>query len=70
MKVLVVAGTLNALVLPLALGCVLLASRKPAIVGDRYRHPTWMLVFGLLAMVATAVGVVMSFNALLEFWQS
>ena len=57
-------------VLPLALGCVLLASRKPAIVGDRYRHPTWMLVFGLLAMVATAVGVVMSFNALLEFWQS
>jgi len=69
-KVLVVAGTLNALVLPLALGCVLLASRKPAIVGDRYRHPTWMLVFGLLAMVATAVGVVMSFNALLEFWQS
>ena len=29
-----------------------------------------MLVFGLLAMVATAVGVVMSFNALLEFWQS
>lgn len=69
-KVLVVAGTLNALVLPLALGCVLLASRKPAIVGDQYRHPTWMLVFGLLAMVATAVGVVMSFNALLEFWQS
>mgnify|MGYP002717718907 CR=1 FL=1 len=28
------------------------------------------LLFGLLAMVATAVGVVMSFNALLEFWQS
>src|SRR3546814_8163714 len=31
-KVLVVAGTLNALVLPLALGCILLASRKTNIV--------------------------------------
>ncbi|MGY4824238.1 NRAMP family divalent metal transporter [Stutzerimonas chloritidismutans] len=69
-KVLVVAGTLNALVLPLALGCILLASRKTNIVGDGYRHPTWMLMFGILAMLATAVGVVMSFNALLEFWQA
>ncbi len=69
-KVLVVAGTLNALVLPLALGCILLASRKTNIVGDAYRHLTWMLVFGILAMLATAVGVVMSFNALLEFWQA
>lgn len=69
-KVLVVAGTLNALVLPLALGCVLLAARKQSIVGTEYRHPTWMLVFGLLAMVATAVGVVMSFNAFVQFWQS
>jgi len=66
----VVAGTLNALVLPLALGCILLASRKASIVGDAYRHPTWMLVFGILAMLATAVGVVMSFNAFVQFWQS
>lgn len=69
-KVLVVAGTLNALVLPLALGCVLWAAKKPSIVGDEYRHPTWMMVFGLLAMLATAVGVVMSFNAFVDFWQS
>jgi hypothetical protein len=58
------------LVLPLALGCILLASRKANIVGDAYRHPTWMLVFGILAMLATAVGVVMSFNAFVQFWQS
>jgi Mn2+/Fe2+ NRAMP family transporter len=69
-KVLVVAGTLNALVLPLALACILWAAKKPSIVGNEYRHPTWMLVFGLLAMVATAVGVVMSFNAFVQFWQS
>jgi len=29
-----------------------------------------MMVFGLLAMAATAVGVVMSFNAFVQFWQS
>ncbi len=69
-KVLVVAGTLNALILPLALACILWATKKPSIVGDDYRHPTWMLVFGLLAMAATAVGVVMSFNAFVQFWQS
>ena len=69
-KVLVVAGTLNALVLPLALACILWAAKKPGIVGSEYRHPTWMMVFGLLAMAATAVGVVMSFNAFVQFWQS
>jgi len=69
-KVLVVAGTLNALILPLALACILWATKKPSIVGDDYRHPTWMLVFGLLAMAATAVGVVLSFNAFVQFWQS
>lgn len=69
-KVLVVAGTVNALVLPLALGCILLAAKKQSIVGTEYKHPNWMLVFGLLAMVATAVGVVMSFNAFVQFWQS
>lgn len=66
----VIAGSLNALVLPLALGCILWAAKKPSIVGSEYRHPTWMLVFGLLAMIATAVGVVLSFSALLQFWQS
>ncbi|MHC5349655.1 NRAMP family divalent metal transporter [Metapseudomonas furukawaii] len=69
-KVLVVAGALNALVLPLALGCILWAAKKPAIVGQEYRHPNWMLAFGVLAIVATAVGVGLSFNSLLNFWQA
>ncbi|WP_165669167.1 NRAMP family divalent metal transporter [Metapseudomonas otitidis] len=69
-KVLVVAGALNALVLPLALGCILWAAKKPAIVGQDYRHPGWMLAFGVLAIVATAIGVGLSFNSLLSFWQA
>lgn len=69
-QVLVVAGALNALVLPLALGCILWAARQPNIVGSHYRHPRWMLAFGVLAMLATAVGVAMSFQSLLQFWFS
>ncbi|MNN14770.1 Natural resistance-associated macrophage protein [compost metagenome] len=69
-QVLVVAGALNALVLPLALGCILWAAHQKRIVGTDYQHPRWMLAFGAVAMVATAVGVVMSFQSLLQFWQS
>lgn len=69
-KVLVVAGALNALVLPLALGCILWAAKKPTIVGQDYRHPNWMLAFGVLAIAATAIGVGLSFNSLLNFWQA
>lgn len=69
-QVLVVAGALNALVLPLALGCVLWAAHQQRIVGSHYQHPRWMLVFGVVAMLATAVGVAMSFQSLLQFWFS
>ncbi|MOA49833.1 hypothetical protein D3C78_1727680 [compost metagenome] len=65
-----VAGALNALVLPLALGCILWAAHQQRIVGSDYRHPRWMLAFGVVAMVATAVGVAMSFQSLLQFWFS
>ena len=69
-KVLVVAGTLNALVLPLALGCILIAAKKPSIVGTDYKHPNWMLAFGILAVIATCVGVVLSFDSFVKFWMS
>ena len=67
-QVLVVAGALNALVLPVALGCVLWAAHQQRIVGSQYRHPRWMLVFGVVAMLATVVGVALSFQSLLQFW--
>ncbi len=69
-QVLVVAGALNALVLPLALGCILWAAHQQRIVGSQYRHPRWMLVFGVVAMLATVIGVAMSFQSLLQFWFS
>ena len=50
---LVLAGALNGLVLPVSLAVMLLASRRRAVVGD-YRHPGWLTLAG--AAVALAMG--------------
>ncbi len=51
-QLLVWAGGLNGLVLPLSLGVILLASRRAAIVGA-YRHPVYMTAAGVLAWIAS-----------------
>lgn len=50
-KVLILVGALNGLILPLALGVMLVAAYRKNIVGD-YKHPMWMTVFGLLVVIA------------------
>jgi Mn2+/Fe2+ NRAMP family transporter len=52
-KVLIVVGTLNGLILPITLGVMLLAAYNKKIVGD-YKHPVWMAVFGALVVCMTA----------------
>lgn len=52
--ILVIVGALNGLIVPVVLGAILLGSRKREIVGDRYRHPTWLIVWGTLAVLITA----------------
>lgn len=55
---LVVAGALNGLILPLSLGISLVAAKNKKIVGDDYRHPTWLLVLGVIVVILSAyVGV-------------
>lgn len=49
---LVLAGAVNGLILPLTLGCILLAAYKVKIVGD-YRHPIWLTVFGAIVVILT-----------------
>jgi Mn2+/Fe2+ NRAMP family transporter len=51
--VLVLVGALNALVLPVGLATMLVAARRPAIVGE-YRHPAWMAAAGWAVAVAMA----------------
>lgn len=50
---LVLAGSLNGLILPITLGIMLIASRKKEIVGD-YKHPIVLTVLGIIIVIATA----------------
>ncbi|MTT31864.1 hypothetical protein GMB86_07550 [Terrilactibacillus sp. BCM23-1] len=52
-KVLVIVGAINAFILPIALGTLLIAANKKRIVGD-YKHPLWMTVLGIIVAVAMA----------------
>lgn len=51
--ILVLVGSLNGLILPIALGVMLIAAHKANIVGD-YKHPLWMTVFGVIIVIAMA----------------
>lgn len=66
---LIVAGALNGLILPITLGTILIASKRKSIVGD-YQHPTWMLWFGILAVIVTIVTGVFSLQGLTELFGS
>ncbi|MBT1704386.1 NRAMP family divalent metal transporter [Chryseosolibacter indicus] len=56
-NVLVIAGALNAIVLPLALIIILIASRKPFLIGD-YKHSLWLTVFGwIVAIILSLISI-------------
>jgi Mn2+/Fe2+ NRAMP family transporter len=48
---LIVAGAVNGLILPIALALILIAANKQKIVGN-YRHPLWMQIAGWLVVIA------------------
>lgn len=51
---LIAAGALNGLILPVALAVVLLATRRPSLVGA-YRHPAWLMASGALVVLVMGV---------------
>ncbi|MDI2589076.1 divalent metal cation transporter [Psychrobacillus sp. NEAU-3TGS] len=53
-NILLLVGALNALILPLALGTMLVAAHKKNIVGD-YKHPLWLTITGGLVVVIMGV---------------
>ncbi len=53
-RLLILAGAFNGLILPLALGVMLLAAHRRSIVGE-YRHPVWLTVAGALTALLMAV---------------
>ncbi|WP_343216170.1 NRAMP family divalent metal transporter [Clostridium mobile] len=60
-KLLVLAGSLNGLILPITVGAILIASKRKDIVGE-YEHPTWLLLFGILIVIIAGYAGVMSLS--------
>lgn len=57
-KLLVLAGAVNGLILPISLGVCLVASKNKRIMGQDYHHPTWLFVLGIIVVLASAyVGI-------------
>lgn len=53
-KVLLVVGAINGLILPIALGTLLIAAYRKNIVGD-YKHPLWLTISGVFVVVVMAL---------------
>lgn len=51
---LVLAGALNGLILPITLGICLIAAKKKSVMGDNYKHPMWLWVLGILVVIISA----------------
>ncbi len=58
-QVLVLVGTLNGLVLPIAMVIILIAAYRKNIVGD-YKHPVWIAAFGWLIAIAMSILSIMT----------
>lgn len=67
-RLLIVAGSLNGLILPLSLSCVLLAAYKKEVVKD-YVHPMWMTLLGWVIVVFTAWMGFNSFAGIVKLFQ-
>lgn len=61
---LVLAGALNGLILPITLGVCLIAAKKKSIMGEDYKHPAWLLILGIVVVIASAYLGVTSLGSL------
>lgn len=66
-KLLVLAGSLNGLILPITLGVILIAANKKEIVGE-YKHPKWLLIFGIIVVIITAIGGAISLKDIVKLF--
>ncbi len=64
---LVAAGALNGLILPITLGVALVAARRPALMGS-YRHPLVLQALGWLAWGVSVAAGVLALGGLRTLW--
>ncbi|MCM3054242.1 MULTISPECIES: NRAMP family divalent metal transporter [Bacillaceae] len=68
-KILVLVGSLNGLILPIALGVMLIAAYRKKIVGD-YKHPLWMTIFGIIIVITmAAMGIYSLLNGIPQLFK-
>lgn len=53
-KLLVLAGAVNGIILPLGLGSILLATHNKKVVGEDYKHPLVLTILGWIVVAITA----------------
>lgn len=51
---LVLAGAVNGLILPITLGICLIAAKNKKIMGENYKHPTVLLILGIIVVIISA----------------
>ncbi len=66
-KVMILSGTLNALILPLALGSMLIAAHRKDIVGD-YKHSKIMTAMGWVVVAIAGYMAIVSFGGIPAMW--
>jgi Mn2+/Fe2+ NRAMP family transporter len=62
-NLLVLAGSLNGLILPITIGTILLASRRKDIVGN-YKHPMWLIIFGIVIVIVAGYAGITSLKGI------
>lgn len=67
-SLLVLAGALNGLILPLTLLTILLASRNKKIVGEEYKHPIVLIVLGVFVVLLTGFSGIKALPSILTMF--
>lgn len=68
-KILLLAGALNGIILPIALASILIGAHNKKIVGD-YEHPKWMTAFGgVVVVVMGCLGIYTLINQLPQLFK-
>ena len=66
----IVAGAVNGLILPISLSCILLACRKKSIVGENYKHPLILQILGWIVVILAAYLAITTLPNIMNLFKS
>jgi Mn2+/Fe2+ NRAMP family transporter len=67
-KLLILAGSLNGLILPITLSTILIAATRTNVVKN-YKHSKWLLYTGCLVVIIAVIGGWMSLKGMANLWK-